>query len=98
MADTCQNHSIQLRLSVIFPLILIRLSWVFEADTPFKLKQHANRSTLRTKIWLKTIDQLLVNNFLTRSLSHTNGMLLSFFFKFYANLTSNKGNIRESLP
>ena len=70
----------------------------FEADTPFKLKQHANRSTLRTKIWLKSIDQLLVTNFLTRSLSHTMGMLLSFFFKFYANLTSNKGNIRESLP
>ena len=27
MADTCQNRSIQVRLSLIYPLILIRLAW-----------------------------------------------------------------------
>ena len=59
MADTCQNHSIQVRLSLIFPLILIRLSdtnfdFRFEADTPCKLKQHVDLSDFQTKIWLKT--------------------------------------------
>ena len=30
MVDTCQNPSIQVRLSLIFPLILVRFTWNLE--------------------------------------------------------------------
>ena len=36
MAGTIEKPSIQVRLSLIPPLILARFAWVFEADTPEK--------------------------------------------------------------
>ena len=38
MADSCQNPSIQVRLSLVFPLILIRLAWGLKQKTPEKWK------------------------------------------------------------
>ena len=54
MADTCQNPSIQLRLSLIFPLILIRLALGLKQ---IPRKNESNMSVFcdfQTKIWLKS--------------------------------------------
>ena len=55
MADTRQNPSIQVRLLLIFPLILIRLSWDLKQIR--HVKQHVDLRDFQTKIWLKTIDE-----------------------------------------
>ena len=54
MAGTCQNPSIQLKLSVIFPLILIRLACDMKQ---IPRKNEGNRSILTTFIWLIVIDE-----------------------------------------
>ena len=36
IADICQNPSIQVTLSLIFPLLLIQICMEIEADTPEK--------------------------------------------------------------
>ena len=54
MADTCQNPSIQVRLSMIFPSILIRFAWKLKQ---ISRKNESNMSVLSdflTNIWLKS--------------------------------------------
>ena len=54
MSDTCQNTSIQVSLSLIFPLILIRLA---RGLKQIYWKNESNMSifsNFRTKIWLKS--------------------------------------------
>ena len=105
MADTCQNPLIQVRFSLIFPLILIRFALDLKQIPP---KNERNMFI----IWVKDlVIKLLTSNFwlpvdyfLTWSWFvklHMIGLSLSFFlgicFKTHANLTSITGNIKESL-
>ena len=59
MADTCQNTSIQVSLSLIFPLILIRLTW--------GLKQIPRKNESKMSS-LAVLDKDLVKKLLTSSL------------------------------
>ena len=57
MPDSCQNPSIQAKLSLIFPLILIRLAWDLKQISQ---KIYSNMSIFwdfQTKIWLQEIDE-----------------------------------------
>ena len=69
MADTCQNPSIQVRLSMIFPLILARFAWGLK-QIPQNNETKCPSWRLSDKDRVKkslTSNRLLVNNFLTRS-------------------------------
>ena len=81
----------------------------FDANTPGKTKaicpsQLSKKDLVKKLLTGNQIFQLLVNAFLSRSLSechaHMMGMFLSVFqaiyFKYHANLSSINGNIKES--
>ena len=51
MADTFQNPSIQVRLSLIFPLILIGLAWGLKQIPPENESNMSISSDFQTKIW-----------------------------------------------
>ena len=54
MADSCQNPLIQERLSLVFPLILIKLAWGLK-QIPQKNESNMSLfSDFRAKIWLKS--------------------------------------------
>ena len=101
MADTFQNNSIQARLSLIFPLLEIRLAWGLK-QIPRKNKRHMS---IFNDFLTKSVKKLLTRNRIFNQIvvrkSHTIGLLLFFFrgicFKPHPNLTSINGNIKESL-
>ena len=98
-----------MRLSLIFPFILIRLVWGLK-QIPWKNESYMSIfNHFWTKIWLKVIDEqpnfLVAGQYFFKQIfvrkSHTMGLLLSFLhgvcFKPHANLASINGNIEESL-
>ena len=54
MADTLQKPSIQVRLSLIFPLKLIRLAWGLKHIAQKNESKMSIFSDFQTKIWLKS--------------------------------------------
>ena len=97
MADTCQIPSIQVRLSLIFPFILVRFAWDLKQ---IQQKHDSNIPIvcdLRKKYLVK---KLLTSNQLCLKVAKID-MLFPFFqgicFKPHANLISLNGNIKESL-
>ena len=72
MADTIENPAVQVVLSLIFPLIQIRLAWGLE-QIPRKMTATCHRMRLSDKDLVKKLltsnrkIRLLINNFLTRS-------------------------------
>ena len=102
MADTCQNPLIQVRLSLIYPLLLVRFVWGLKR-IPRKMEITCpSLATFGQRSGQKVIDeqpnarQLLFNHIFVRK-SHTMGLLLLFYqgicVKPHANLTSINGNI-----
>ena len=57
MADTFQNPWIPVRLSLISPLILIRLAWGLKQIPRKNESDMSIFSDFLTKIWLKVIDE-----------------------------------------
>ena len=53
MAGSCQNASIQVRLSLIFPLILIRLAWGLKQIPGKNESNMPIFGDFQIKIWLK---------------------------------------------
>ena len=59
MADSCQNPSIQVRLSLIFPLILTRLAWGLKQIPLIHGRNMCIFSDFQTKIWLNSLRVLM---------------------------------------
>ena len=107
IAVTCQNPSIQVRLSLIFPLMLTRLAWGLK-QIPQKNESNMSifcdfQDLVKKLLTSNRIFRLLVNSFLTRSLTVSCIQLAcccrfwGICYKPHANLTSFNETYKESL-